>query len=527
MSEHQNSWNDKYAAQRRRDHANIEAMQNRIIQRITEETGIMMPPKARVLISALQSAHGGGKVPYAPFTRAHLTIAQYLQFTGAEAAREARVRRLLQSLLTYQEQVGIELFHVKRGGDLVTAEDGSQKHTATAYTDRLKPVADAAVMRARESELWRINPGVAMEAQVDWAMSQLVRFNPATEEGEKGQMDLRDYASAQQGRLKKSAEKVAEKIRERGGNPAVWMRALAKSLLQDAELMSPASGVTDLLARTDMQEAEGLGIKTDAQEEATRQAALDYANWDDLPVFPVKADKSPYTANGFKDATNDPATVRQMWRKWPDANIGIPTGEPSGWLVFDIDPRNGGDASLTALIEEHGDAWLETLQAKTGGGGHHIIFAYPRGSNIRKGKFAEGIDLQSDGGYIIVAPSLHASGQHYEWLNDLKPAPAPEWLIKRLTEERQPTQAASSDKTQPRAKSGASIGAVIPEGERNEKLFRIGCALRGQGYNHAEIVAELTAINSQRCAPPLDVAEVLKIAGSCAKLPANRVAVGA
>jgi hypothetical protein len=34
-------------------------------------------------------------------------------------------------------------------------------------------------------------------------------------------------------------------------------------------------------------------------------------------------------------------------------------------------------------------------------------------------------------------------------------------------------------------------------------------------------------INARRCSPPLPIDEVRKIAGSCAKLSANRVAVGA
>jgi len=62
--------------------------------------------------------------------------------------------------------------------------------------------------------------------------------------------------------------------------------------------------------------------------------------------------------------------VRSLWQKHLGAGIGIPTGEQSGWLVLDIDPRHGGDASLTALIEEHGGEWLHTMQARTGGGGH-------------------------------------------------------------------------------------------------------------------------------------------------------------
>src|SRR2546421_11388758 len=89
------AWNENYARQRRRDHANIEAMQNRIIQRIAEETGVMMPPKARAFISALQSAHGGGMRAGEWFERSHLTIAQYMQFTGTEEARGRRVGRIL------------------------------------------------------------------------------------------------------------------------------------------------------------------------------------------------------------------------------------------------------------------------------------------------------------------------------------------------------------------------------------------------------------------------------------------------
>ena len=180
MSErtYQNSQVEQRARWRRRDHANIEAMQNRIIQRITEETGVMMPPKVRAFISALQSAHGGGEVIYEPFRRSHLIIAQYLQFTGTVVAKEARVRRLIQSLDDYQQQTGVMLIHVKRGGELVTTQDGTQMHTTTEYIDLVKPIADNAVMKARESELWRKHPGKAMDAQVEWATPQLMRCDP-------------------------------------------------------------------------------------------------------------------------------------------------------------------------------------------------------------------------------------------------------------------------------------------------------------------------------------------------------------
>lgn len=163
-------------------------------------------------------------------------------------------------------------------------------------------------------------------------------------------------------------------------------------------------------------------------------AALEYVDYDDVPLFPVKRDKSPCTPNGFKDATRDASIIRLWARKWPEASIGVPTGDASGWLALDIDPRHGGDVSLTTLIEQYG-ALPPTMEARTGGGGRHIIFSYPPGSNIRNsaGRLGEGIDVRGEGGYIIVAPSVHASGRPYEWLNNLEPAGPPEWLTKLLT----------------------------------------------------------------------------------------------
>ena len=56
------------------------------------------------------------------------------------------------------------------------------------------------------------------------------------------------------------------------------------------------------------------------------QAALVYVQRFDFPVFPCRPNKKPYTEHGFKDATMDIAEVKALWKQYPGALIGIPTG---------------------------------------------------------------------------------------------------------------------------------------------------------------------------------------------------------
>jgi hypothetical protein len=52
--------------------------------------------------------------------------------------------------------------------------------------------------------------------------------------------------------------------------------------------------------------------------------------------------KHPRTAHGVKDASCSGGTIRRWWRMWPDANIGLATGEASGIAVLDLDPGSDG-----------------------------------------------------------------------------------------------------------------------------------------------------------------------------------------
>jgi hypothetical protein len=45
------------------------------------------------------------------------------------------------------------------------------------------------------------------------------------------------------------------------------------------------------------------------------------------PVFPCAEDKAPDTDHGFKDASQDPETIRRMFKRRSSPLIGVPTGD--------------------------------------------------------------------------------------------------------------------------------------------------------------------------------------------------------
>src|SRR5262245_43529550 len=87
-----------------------------------------------------------------------------------------------------------------------------------------------------------------------------------------------------------------------------------------------------------------------------------------FPVFPLQANKRPFEAGGFKTATHNADEIRRRFADLRAALIGVPTGEPSGLCVVDIDPE--------------GLPWLEankhrlpvTRTQHTRRGGYHLVF---------------------------------------------------------------------------------------------------------------------------------------------------------
>ncbi len=245
--------------------------------------------------------------------------------------------------------------------------------------------------------------------------------------------------------------------------------------------------------------------RKDATQSRNLRAALWYAKHG-YPVFPLQAGgKRPLTPRGFKNATTDPKQIVQWWTDYPDANIGIPTGEASGIVVVDIDRDHGGEESWEKL--RAGRKIPKTAKQETGRG-RHIAFRSPGPG--RCGKLAKGIDHKADGGYIVVEPSVHPNGKRYRWKGGvkalLKLRAAPEWLLSEI------------DARNHRHSAHTKIQqAVCLEGERNEALTSLAGTMRRRGMSQKAIEAGLLAENRQRCCPPLSDEEVSSIAASVSR----------
>jgi hypothetical protein len=163
------------------------------------------------------------------------------------------------------------------------------------------------------------------------------------------------------------------------------------------------------------------------------KAALSYAKRG-IPVFPCESGgKRPLTYNGFWDATTDVNRIKAFWSRWPAANVGVPTGQRSGLLVLDIDPRYGGPQSLVVLERENGPL-SSTARSRTDGGGVHVFFRYPAEEEVRNsgGRLGAGLDVRGEGGYVVVPPS-RTQGV-YEWI-DKSPLADALRMVRRLVEE--------------------------------------------------------------------------------------------
>ena len=187
--------------------------------------------------------------------------------------------------------------------------------------------------------------------------------------------------------------------------------------------------------------------------------------------------KHPLTAHGLKDATSDSVQLAGWWRRWPQANIGLVTGELAD--VLDIDGPTGR-AALRRYVAGH-DLRLDGPVVRTGSGWHYYVA--PTGSGNRAG-LLEQVDWRGRGGYVVAPPSRHATGHHYRWLRSptatLPRVPAP---LRRLLDP------ARAHAPQPRSAPAArvqptQVGHPYGQAALTQELAKVTHAPQGPPQPH-------------------------------------------
>jgi hypothetical protein len=232
-------------------------------------------------------------------------------------------------------------------------------------------------------------------------------------------------------------------------------------------------------------------------------------------ILPLRArSKRPLVSwEPLQSALPSVEQVVDWFRRWPDANIGIVTGETSNLVVLDIDPKHGGDVSLERLERRFGPL-PTTIEATTGGGGRHLYFAHPGGLTRNRTGLAQGIDLRGDGGYIVAPPSIHPSGRPYAWAAGRSPeevalAALPRWILL-------PSGGVRARRTLSDWRRLVHDG--VPAGQRNSSIASLAGHLLWHQVDPEVLLELLLAWNRMRCRPPLEDAEVAQVVANIVRL---------
>lgn len=212
-------------------------------------------------------------------------------------------------------------------------------------------------------------------------------------------------------------------------------------------------------------------------------------------IIPVSINKQPLVEwKKYQEIKPTREELVKWFEEYSDANIGVVTGRISNIVVVDIDPRHGGSTKEFSRII--------TVKTKTGGNGEHFYFLYEGGIQNHAG-IRPGIDIRGEGGFVVVPPSIHASGKQYEWLmsphanTPIIPLPlfVKEW-IKNL-------RSNSEGRWNPELLKG------VEEGRRNESAASvIGKLLAHYPKSDWEDAWELILGWNMRNKPPMDLSEL-------------------
>lgn len=237
--------------------------------------------------------------------------------------------------------------------------------------------------------------------------------------------------------------------------------------------------------------------------------------------------KRPLIKNWTEKPLRTEGEARRYWAdQWYTHHqtplIAVATGQAcGGYIVVDLDKHEDrGIDGYRHLKEWERRTGLylpeNTWTGLSGSGGVHLWFHTDKA--LRSFSNADiGVDLRADGGCIIVAPSLHPSGNRYQWEagyspNDMDCAQADEAVIQFISECRPngSEYRASVRRGECEGERKMLLPPELPEGGRHTALISLIGTMNRLGVSDAAIEAAVRIENNLKCRPPLDENELQK-----------------
>jgi putative DNA primase/helicase len=210
--------------------------------------------------------------------------------------------------------------------------------------------------------------------------------------------------------------------------------------------------------------------------------------------------KHPFLNVGWKKlATNNLEKLRKITKN-KIVNYAVATGRKSSktgkyLVVVDVDQK---EHEILKLLPK-------TFSYKTGSGGYHYWFWSPVEIKNSVSKIASKVDIRGTGGYVIIPPSRHKSGQKYELLHGpTQPIlDFPGEISSLIAESASSSRSASRKKSGSKKLAGTVVdknttdwwtktpvknirstiqaGVLIPSGVRNVTIHRLLSSDRAKG----------------------------------------------
>lgn len=244
-----------------------------------------------------------------------------------------------------------------------------------------------------------------------------------------------------------------------------------------------------------------------------------------LPVIPLSGyDKKPYVAwsieqniitdinsvNSVLANNTYTYTTKEGGTKILNNITGLAllTGTRSNIVVIDLDTHDinsNGIKSFEEYVQQNNISNVyDTFTVDTPTGGKHLYYKYSGDISSSAG-ILQGVDVRANGGLIVLPYTERKVNEEilqYKVVKDIPIMELPHELVELCTS----NNTINSDGTP----KGTKLDLIeiwnngIPNGERNDKLLRVGGRLRKNFNNIEDFALCMLALNNNICVPPLN-----------------------